>query len=150
MPNLHFKSPIRTASRGPQLARQALCLAMLLAVTGGAQTGPPQHGKMPSPFGQHSLDDDPVGPGDPLWEEKQLRLLNADRQKTMVSDTGKLLKLANELDSEINGANPDSLAADQLRKLEEIEKLARSVKDKMRTSVRGAPVYRTPPPVLPR
>jgi hypothetical protein len=133
----------------PRVSRWVLCFTLLLAMPGGSQTGSPQHSRMPQPFGDHSLDDDQGTPGDPIWEAKRLRLMNADRQKAVVSDTGKLLKLAHELDSEISSASPDSLTADQIRKLEEIEKLARSVKDKMRESVRGTPVYQTPPPVLP-
>lgn len=81
---------------------------------------------------------------DPLDREKQLRALNADRQKSLVADTNKLLKLAGELNAEINSANTGSLTLDQLQKIIEIEKLAHSVKEKMRTSVRTTPVYAQP------
>lgn len=73
--------------------------------------------------------------------EERLRAINRERQKALVSDTNKLLKLANELDSEVKGANPESLSPIQLRKLAEIEKLAHSVKDKMSYSVRGPSIY---------
>ena len=56
----------------------------------------------------------------------------------------KLLKLVTELNAELTSSNPDSLSANQLRKLAEIEKLAHSVKDKMSTSVRGTPLYPQP------
>jgi hypothetical protein len=46
------------------------------------------------------------------------------------------------LDAQVTSANPGSLNADQLRRLAEIEKLAHSVKDKMRTSLAATPVYR--------
>jgi hypothetical protein len=48
-----------------------------------------------------------------------------------------LLKLARELEDEVSRTNPGSLTPDQLRKVAEIEKLARGVKDKMSTPVRG-------------
>ena len=70
-----------------------------------------------------------------------MRQLNEAQHKSMVSDTDKLLRLATELTSEINSTNPTSLNSDQLRKIAEIEKLARSVKDKMRISLQGAPGY---------
>jgi len=147
--NQDSASSARNASRLPKAARQALFLALLFALPGGAQNGTP-HGQMPDPFGSHSIDNEPAAPGDPVWEEKRLRLLNADRQKQMVSDTNKLLKLAHELDSEISSATPDTLTADQLHKLADIEKLAHNIKDKMRESVRGAPSYQPLPAHLPQ
>jgi ribosomal protein L11 len=64
-------------------------------------------------------------------------MLNADRQKTMVSDADKLLKLAAQLNAEISAANQGELTPAQLKKISEIEKLARKVREKMSTSVRG-------------
>ena len=55
-----------------------------------------------------------MGTVDPIETEKRLRALNAERQKSMVSDTNKLLKLASELNAEINRENPDSLTPAQL------------------------------------
>ena len=48
--------------------------------------------------------------------ERQLRALNAERQRQLVTDTNKLLKLARELDAEIGSTNPDSLTSDQIRR----------------------------------
>ena len=75
--------------------------------------------------------------GQALATEQRLRALNAERQKALVSDTGKLLKLAQELNAELAAGNADQLTAAQLRTMAEIEKLAHSVKAKMSTSVRG-------------
>jgi hypothetical protein len=86
--------------------------------------------------------------GNSMQEEKLLQALNADRQKSMVSDADKLLRLVDELNSEIARSKPDSLSAAQLRKVAEIEKLAHKVRDKMSTSVRGVAPYRLP--TLPR
>jgi hypothetical protein len=111
---------------------------------GGAQNGPQQVPKIATqqPFGQiPSAADDNIGSGDPLWQEKQLRLINADRQKQLVADTNKLLKLAQQLNDEIAAANPDSLTPDQLRRIAEIEKLAHSVKEKMAASARITPPF---------
>lgn len=71
-------------------------------------------------------------------QEKRLRDLNAERQKSLVADANKLLKLALELEDEVSRTNPDSFTPAELRKVEEIEKLAHRVKQKMSTSVRGS------------
>jgi hypothetical protein len=132
-------------------ACQALCLALLLAWPGGAQNAPPQpHGGLGQQIGQHT--DDPLSQLDdqeqyPVEEERRLKALNALRQKSLVEDTNKLLKLAAELNAEVSGEHPDTLTAEQLRKLAEIEKLAHGVKEKMSTSVRQPQGF--PPPFTP-
>ncbi len=156
MPAPHLKSPGRMGNRGLKTVRKVLFIALLSALPSVAQSG--QNGPPPTPksglqhpFGQiPSAADDNIAPGDPLWGEKQLRMLNADRQKQLVADTNKLLKLAQQLNAEIGSTNPDSLTPDQLRRIAEIEKLAHSVKDKMSTSVRGAPPFHPEPPPLMR
>jgi hypothetical protein len=142
MPELQLELPGRMEDRGFKAVRALLFLALLLAVSCFAQQAgqpPVPKSSVPPPFSQNSIDDLNFGPAEPLWQEKQLRILNAERQKELVADTGKLLKLAHELDAEISNKNPDSLTPEQLRKIAEIEKLAHSVKEKMSTSVRGAP-----------
>jgi hypothetical protein len=137
----------RTPSRWvSQTARQALCLALLLALPGGAQSGNPQpHGASAQPMGQSAQDPfSEVGEQYPVEAERRLRALNALRQKSLVADTNKLLKLAAELNAEVSAEHPDSLTAEQLHKLAEIEKLAHSVKDKMSTSVRPPSVFTQP------
>jgi hypothetical protein len=81
-----------------------------------------------------------AGDLDSREEERRFRLLNAERQKTMVSDTNKLLKLATQLNAEIAAANQSELTPAQLKSIGEIEKLARKVKEKMSLSVRGTPM----------
>jgi len=66
-----------------------------------------------------------------------LRALNAERRRSLVADTNKLLKLAQELDAEVKSTSGDSLNSAELTKVAEIEKVAHKVKEKMSTSVRG-------------
>ena len=75
---------------------------------------------------------------DSVAQQIQLRQLNVALHKSMVSDTDKLLKLVTDLNAELSSTNPDSLTPDQLKKVAAIEKLARNVKDAMKTSVQGA------------
>lgn len=127
--------------------RLGLAAALLLALPGGAQSGLQVPRAPTSPIGPQvggviggNSDDDSVE------QEKRLKALNAERQKSMVADTNKLLKLAGELNAELAGEHPESLNPDQLRKVAEIEKLAHSVKDKMSMSVKGIPVFEPLPP----
>jgi hypothetical protein len=129
-----------------------LGLALLLALPGGAQNPMPGPDRLfGEPAGQHvgsPMEDS--GNGDSAEVEKRLRALNAERQKSMVADTNKLLKLAQELQDEIGHTSPDALTPTQLRKVADIEKLAHSIKEKMSTSVRGAPEVRMPFPAVVR
>ena len=93
-----------------------------------------------SAFGDLGSSSDPAGAG------RRVRALNAERQKEMVSDAEKLLKLARELDAEIAGNKSDGLTSDEMHKLAAIEKLARSVKQKMALSWGGGPEFHLPPP----
>jgi len=76
----------------------------------------------------------PQGPLEGRLERDQAKLRNADRQKQLEADTQKLLALANELKAEVEKSNKDTLSLDVVRKADEIEKLAKSVRDKMRGS----------------
>lgn len=57
---------------------------------------------------------------------------SVDRQKQLVLDTQRLLALANELKADVDKSNKDMLSLDVIRKADEIEKLARTVKEKMK------------------
>ncbi len=70
----------------------------------------------------------------PQMEQEQAKLRNQDRQKKLVADTERLVALANELKSQVDKSNKDTLSLDVVRKADEIEKLARSVKEKMKGS----------------
>lgn len=72
------------------------------------------------------------GPLDGRLEHDQARLRNADRQKQLEADTQKLVALANELKADVEKSNKDTLSLDVVRKADEIEKLAKSVRDKMK------------------
>jgi hypothetical protein len=77
--------------------------------------------------------------GDPAFLERRMRQLNEAQHTAMVSDSDRLLVLVKELNAEINSSTPATLTSEQLRKVAEIEKLAHSVKDKMRITVEPVP-----------
>jgi hypothetical protein len=57
---------------------------------------------------------------------------NLERQAQLKTDTDKLFRLSQELKEYVDKSNENVLSLSVLRKAEEIEKLARSVKDKMK------------------
>lgn len=63
--------------------------------------------------------------------EQQARTRNSERQKRIESDTQKLLGLVDDLKQQIQ-SDKDLSPADVSKRAEEIEKLARSVKDRMK------------------
>ena len=67
-------------------------------------------------------------------EMQQARARNAERQKQLLADTQKLVALANELQNEVNSSSKDMLSLDVVRKADEIDKLARNVRDKMKNA----------------
>ena len=67
-------------------------------------------------------------------EREMAKKANLERQADLKRDTDKLLKLANELKEFVDKTNEGTLSVDVVKKAEEIEKLAHSVKDKMKGS----------------
>ena len=57
---------------------------------------------------------------------------NLERQRRLVADTDKLLQLATQLKTEVDKTNSHILSVEVVKKAEEIEKLAKSVKDRMK------------------
>jgi len=58
--------------------------------------------------------------------------LNAGRREQIAASSARLLKLATELKAEVDKSSKDTLSVSVIRKAEEIEKLARSVKETTR------------------
>jgi len=65
-------------------------------------------------------------------EREMAKKANQERQAALKKDTEKLLRLATELKDYVDKTNEHMLSMDVVKKAEEIEKLAHSVKDKMK------------------
>jgi hypothetical protein len=108
-----------------------------LQVSGGQIQNPPWNSKtgaqMPSQqrpgLGSNPADPDPI---DPHRAEQQEKLRNNDRQKRLVADTDKLLALATDLKTQVDKTDKQILSVDVIKKADEIEKLAHSVKERMK------------------
>ena len=74
----------------------------------------------------------PQDPARAKIEKDMAKKANQERQADLKRDTEKLLKLATELKEYVDKSNENVLSLNVLKKAEEIEKLAHSVKGKMK------------------
>lgn len=75
------------------------------------------------------------GPVDPDQEKRAHELakkMNQERQAQLKRDTDTLLKLATELKQYVDKSNENTLSVEVIQKADQIDKLARSIKDKMK------------------
>jgi hypothetical protein len=117
-----------------------LSFCLLFAICGNAQQNP--NSNRPSNTSPQSVQSAPPLRTDiPINEpneaqDRQARDLekkaNLERQAALKADTEKLLKLATELKQSVDKTNASVLSLDVVKKAEEIERLAHSVKDKMK------------------
>jgi hypothetical protein len=116
-----------------QKAEYALAALLLIAIAFACQAQS-VGGGAPDRFPKmNPMDDEGM-----TQEVHRMRMLNAARQKSMVSDADKLLALARDLNAGV-GAGGNALSAGQRMKMAaDIEKLAHNVREKM-TYVAGTP-----------
>jgi len=65
---------------------------------------------------------------------QQAQRRNTQRQQEIVNATDKLVTLTQQLKDDMEKGSKDQMSAANIKKTEEIEKLARSVKEKMKGS----------------
>jgi hypothetical protein len=119
------------------------CLCLFASLPAAAQT----QALTPSPPGgalRMDKADDPTPINQPPDAITQMRMheqqakqqnyaqANIERKKQIADDSAKLLKLATDLKAEVDRTNKDTLSLTVIRKADEIERLAHSVKEKMK------------------
>ena len=119
-----------------RLAAALLVLALPASYSQG-KNGPADPGAIPNAASPSSANTQlgTTSPEDPMQkklEHQRLKALNKDRQEALKKDTEKLLKLATELKEAVDQSTQDTLSLEVVRKTEEIEKLSRSIRDKMK------------------
>jgi hypothetical protein len=96
---------------------------------------PPQMSPPQTPLGSRSGAQGDNDDNNPMMRQlsgQQAMKRNDQRQKLIVDDTARLLTLAQQLKEEANKGSMSKSSVAFARKAEEIEKLAKAVKDKMR------------------
>ena len=105
-------------------------ITTLPSTLSGGQMSPQQNQGTPAPGRIPPLD---MGADtNPRLEEQQQKARSTERQKKLVADTEKLLALATELKTDVDKTNKDILSMDVIKKADEIEKLAHSVKERLK------------------
>jgi hypothetical protein len=119
--------PIHLSSKFP-------VFLLLVAGVCSSQAIPRQQ---PAPVGPPPQRDISAAPtGDDAASERMAGVLqkrwNKERQTEIKKDTDKLLELAEELKAGVDKTNENVLALDVIKKAEEIERLAHSIRQKMK------------------
>ena len=104
-----------------------ILLALLSSPGFSQQQQPPTQPPLNMPQRQ---DTGPEVPSD--MQKNMEKKANEERQAELKRDTDKLLKLSTELKQYVDKSNEHILSLDVIKKADEIEKLAHSVKTKMR------------------
>lgn len=112
----------------PKRMAWTISLCLLLAISGRAQTQNPKAPARPEPIPANADADESAE----RVAHDMAKKANQARQAVLKADTDKLVKLTGELKAYVDKSSENVLSLEVLRKAEEIEKLARSVKDKMK------------------
>jgi hypothetical protein len=104
-------------------------VGMVLVTAGSAKvTG----GQMPAPSLPWSTQMRGMSQPDIMRHVEQKRMLMSERQKRLVADTDKLVELTTALKEQVDETNKNILSLDMIKKADEIEKLAHSVKERIK------------------
>ncbi|HEY5178134.1 MAG TPA: hypothetical protein VII95_21475 [Terriglobales bacterium] len=105
----------------------ALLFAFICGIAGWAQTA--DLSDSPLPGGSQVRDKEAL---EAQQQREMAKRANVKRQQDLKTDTDKLLELATELKQYVDKTNENTLSVEVIKKAEEIEKLAHSVKEKMK------------------
>jgi hypothetical protein len=124
------------------LRKSIILLAVLLVVAGLKL--PAVHALLAP---QSQMRQPPLNPSPMEREmaERRAREANKQRQEEIRSDTQKLFQLATELKDAVDKTNENMLSLDVVKKADEVEKLAKKVKEKMREGTATPPPVKEPP-----
>lgn len=120
-------------SRMPGLTAILLaCIAMFAATPAAAQQQ--QTPRPPAIPGMNptSPTDQGHDPAMHRMAERMAMRRNEQRQQQIVSDSERLLQLAQKLNGDVSKTDKDELSVSVVKEADEIEKLAKSIKQKMR------------------
>jgi len=106
-----------------------ILLLCCLALPAVAQQPQVQHPPLPPPIVPPTAEEDEAHA---RLEAEMAKKAAKERVAALKSDTDKLLKLSVELKNDVDKSDENVLSLDVIKKAEEIEKLAKSVREKMK------------------
>jgi hypothetical protein len=129
------------ASRRTSWGQTCASLAFIAAFTCVAQDGRPtgtfrpEKADLPSPINALPDANAQMESHEKQGKQQKFDAANSERKKQIADDSTKLLTMAMALKAEVDKTTKDTLSLNVIRKADEIEKLAHSVKEKMKLSV---------------
>jgi|HubBroStandDraft_1064217.scaffolds.fasta_scaffold576618_1 hypothetical protein len=130
-----------TAFKPPRLSYCA-GIILILALTGMAQNPTVPGGELRmdrmnqvTPINQAPDPNTQMLMHDQQSKQQNFAAANKERRKQIADDSARLVKLATDLKDEVYKATKDTLSLNVIRKADDIEKLAHSVKEKMKLTV---------------
>ena len=122
--------------------RALACLVFTAALTSVAQDSHPYANALrtdkvdlPTPLNQLPDANAQMETHEKSGKQQKFEAANVERKKQITDDSTKLLTMAIALKAEVDKTTKDTLSLNVIRKADEIEKLAHSVKEKMKLAV---------------
>ena len=122
------------------LARVFFVAAVLMLLATGVFVAP----RAPAALLPTQMNQDPA---QKEMQERMYKAANKKRQQDLRDDTDKLFELATELKAAVDKSNENMLSLDVVRKADEVEKLAKKVKEKMKEALGPPQNEATPRPL---
>jgi methionyl-tRNA synthetase len=122
---------VRSTRCAPLLTGTLLVFVLSIGSSGRAAGQTPGQVPVPSP-GFPSQTPSPDQEAQDRIQKEMAKKANQERQAQLKRDTEHLFKLATELKQYVDQTNENTLSVEVIKKAEEIEKLAHSVKEKMK------------------
>jgi hypothetical protein len=120
-------------------------LAAGLLLLGGAAILRPAHAEAPRAWEAQQQGDSQQDRFQKEMQDRMFKEANKKRQQDLKNDTDRLFQLATELKAAVDKTNENMLSLDVIKKAEQVEKLAKKVKENMREVI--GPPQNIPPPV---
>jgi hypothetical protein len=121
--------PNQVSMRGIRAISMAVVASVCCAL-GIAQQTPAPVAQNPNPAAQVQSDSPATAPNLSPQE-----VLDRQRKDQLAADTALLLKLANELKTEMDKSSKDELSLAVIKKADQVEKLAHKVRDEMKITI---------------
>ena len=139
--NLRSGTPFQTTIARPSRRRKSRALACIIAsafLTCAALSG--QQAPSPDPEKPQATQqsDQQAKTPDPQAQKQTRDSAHSESEKQIVEENAKLLKLATDLKKEVDRTTLDTLSITIIRKADQIEKLAHSLREKMKVTAEAA------------
>ena len=127
----------RRKPRYLRVAAGMLAVATLVAMAQQAPPGSPDRPYLLPEANRLPDKNDQMKLNEQQGKKANYEAANTERKKQIADDAARLLQLATELKAEVDKTSKDTLSLGVIRKAEEIEKLAHTVKEKMKLTMNG-------------